>query len=191
MPSFHAPPKRLIAVAMPVVIGLALTACSSSSSSSPNTHTSAPPSTSSTPPSSSPSTSSPSTTSSAEPTSGAAAIAAIKANWITFFTASTPNARRIQLLEDGQLFAAAIKALGASPFAATSSASVSNVSLTSASQAAVKYDILVSGAPILKNQAGTAVYQDGLWKVGFKSFCALLILENAGKTAGLPSVCQG
>lgn len=183
MRSFHAPQKRLVAVAMPVVIGLTLTACSSNSSS-PNNHTSAPPSTSSAP-------SSPSTTPAAEPTSGAAAIAAIKTNWVAFFTASTPSARRIQLLQDGQLFAAAIKALASSPFASTSSASVSKVSLTNASQAAVTYDVLVSGAPILKNQPGVAVYQDGLWKVGFKSFCALLILENAGKTSGLPSVCKG
>ena len=166
--------------ALPVLIGLALTACSSSGS--PATHnTSAPPST---PPSIAPSAA-------AEPTSGAGAIAAIKANWVTFLTASTPSARRIQLLQDGQLFATAIKALAASPFAATSSASGSKVSLTSASQAAVTYDVLVSGAPILKNRAGVAVYQNGLWKVGYQSFCGLLILENAGKTTGLPSVCKG
>jgi hypothetical protein len=179
MPSFHAPQRRLIAVALPIIIGLTLTACSNNSSPS-NTHTSPSPSTSSSVPS----------TPTAEPTSGAAAIAAIKTNWIAFFTASTPSARRIQLLQDGQLFAAAIRALASSPFAATSSASVSKISLTSASQAAVTYDVLVSGTPILKNQPGVAVYESGLWKVGYKSFCALLILENAGKTSGLPSVCK-
>jgi hypothetical protein len=186
MPSLQSPKPRPIVAVLPVLIGLALTACSNSSS--PTTHnTSAPPSAS---PSMSPSVS-PSATSAAEPTSGAGAIAAIKANWVAFFTASTPSARRTQLLEDGQVFTAAIKSLAASPFAATSSASVSKVSLTSASQAAVTYDILVSGAPILKNQPGVAVYQDGLWKVGYKSFCGLLILENAGKTTGLPSLCKG
>ncbi len=51
----------------------------------------------------------------------------------------------------------------------------------------MKYDILVGGTPALKNQTGTAVYQNGTWKVGVASFCGLLTLENAGKTAGLPA----
>lgn len=176
---------RLIVAALPVVIGLALAACSSNSSSS--TPTQPPPSTSATTP---PASSSAPPTSAGEPTSGAGAIAAIKANWAAFFNAKTPNARRAQLLEDGQQFAAALQAQSTSPFASTASATVTKVSLTSASQANVTYTILVGGAPVLKNQAGVAVYQDGLWKVGAKSFCGLLTLENAGKTTGLPAVCK-
>jgi len=34
------------------------------------------------------------------------------------------------------------------------------------------------------------VYQDGSWKVGESSFCGLLILENGGKTTGLPAACS-
>jgi hypothetical protein len=41
----------------------------------------------------------------------------------------------------------------------------------------------------LTNQSGTAVYEDGTWKVGVSSFCGLLTIENSGKTAGLPAPC--
>ena len=180
MSSLRTPQSRLIAAALPVLISLALAACSSNSSSSSTTSNSAPPS------SSAPSTSAPPTTGN-EPTSGAGAISAIKANWATFFNAKTPNSRREQLLQDGQKFAAVLQAQSTSPFASTAAASVTHVSLTSASQAKVTYTILVSGAPVLKNQPGVAVYQNGIWKVGTASFCGLLTLENAGKP---PTVCK-
>ncbi len=170
--------------ALPVLIGLALTACSSSSSPS-TTKTTTPPSTSTGTPSSSASPSS-----GAEPTSGAGAVSAIDTNWATFFNASTPNSRRVQLLQDGQEFAAVLKEQSTSPLASAASAKVSHVSLTGTSQAAVTYNILVSGSVVLKNQAGLAVYQNGVWKVGVKSFCGLLTLENAGKTSGLPAACK-
>ena len=64
------------------------------------------------------------------------------------------------------------------------------VTNVTASQATVKYDILLGGTPALKNQTGTAVNQNGTWKVGVASFCGLLTLENAGKTAGLPAPCK-
>ena len=40
----------------------------------------------------------------------------------------------------------------------------------------------------LANQTGTAVYENGIWKVGDISFCQLLKLENNGTA---PSVCNG
>jgi hypothetical protein len=182
MPSTHPRQPRLIAAALPIMIGLALAACSSSPSSSTTSPASSP-----TPLATS--SSAPPTTGN-EPTSGAGAIAAIKANWAAFFNAKTPNSRRVQLLQDGQMFTAVLKAQSANPLASQASATVSKVSLTSASQANVTYTILAAGAPVLSNQKGVAVYQNGVWKVGFASFCGLLILQNAGKTTGLPSVCK-
>ena len=49
------------------------------------------------------------------------------------------------------------------------------------------YDIFIGGKPALSNQTGTAVYQDGTWKVGDGSFCQLLALENGGKA---PPACS-
>jgi hypothetical protein len=60
------------------------------------------------------------------------------------------------------------------------------VTVESSTQAKVLYSILVSGTPELKNQPGVAVFQNGIWKVGDQSFCALLTLENSGKA---PSAC--
>jgi hypothetical protein len=53
----------------------------------------------------------------------------------------------------------------------------------------VKYKILVGGTPQL-SQTGTAVLENGTWKVGLASFCGLLIIENSGKTSGLPAACK-
>ncbi|HEY2552767.1 MAG TPA: hypothetical protein VGI64_19535 [Streptosporangiaceae bacterium] len=146
---------------------------------------------STTPPS--PSPSAPATSAAPSPsgtTSGKSAAAEITANWVAFFSPKTPVAKRVSLLENGQQFASVIKSQAGSPLASSSSAKVTKVSVTSATQAKVTYSILVGGTPALANQAGVAVLQGGTWKVGDASFCGLLILENNGKTSGLPPACQ-
>jgi len=164
--------------------GLAVTAaaCSSSPSTS-GSSTSAP---ASTPAASS---SAPATSSSAA-TGGTAATNAITTNWEAFFNAKTPVPQRVGLLEDGSQFQSVIQAQAGSGLAALATAKVTHVTVNSPTMATVTYDILVSGTPELKNQTGTAVLQDGTWKVGVTSFCGLLTLENAGKTAGLPAACK-
>lgn len=128
---------------------------------------------------------------SSSPTSGTAAEQAIAANWAAFFDPATPADKRVSLLQDGQAFAPVIKAQEGTGLASQASASVSKVSVTKpASQAAVDYSILIAGKPALANQSGTAVYQDGTWKVGVSSFCGLLALENGGSTASLPAACK-
>jgi hypothetical protein len=54
----------------------------------------------------------------------------------------------------------------------------------------VTYDILLNGTPALSNQKGTAVLENGTWKVGVSSFCGLLSLENGGNTSKLPAACS-
>jgi hypothetical protein len=142
--------------------------------------------------SSGPSTPSPNPSSATSSTSssgsgGNAAIAAIKADWEAFFAASTPVSRRVQLLQNGQLFQALIAAQAKSPLAASASAKVTKVSNVTSTQATVTYSILAGGQTALPNQTGVAVYQNGTWKVGDASFCGLLRLE---KTSGLPAACN-
>lgn len=127
-------------------------------------------------------------TSSSATNSGAAT--AIAANWEAFFSAKTPDSKRVSLLQDGPQFATVIKSQSGSGLAAMATAKVTNVTVNSPTQATVKYDILVGGTPELKNQTGTAVLENGTWKVGLASFCGLLTIENAGKTAGLPAACK-
>jgi hypothetical protein len=130
----------------------------------------------------------PSVTHSASTTapSGAAAVSTITTNWEKFFSAKTPVSERASLLEDGSQFPTA--ALQPTGLAAEASAKVLKVTNVTASTATVTYDVLLGTTPALTNQIGTAVYQNGTWKVGVSSFCSLLKLETSGKN--LPSVCM-
>jgi len=140
-------------------------------------------------PSTTPPTSAAPSTSSAS--SGVAAdVSAITANWTAFFNAKTPTSQRVNLLQNGQTFASVLQAQAGSSLASQASAKVTKVTVITTAQAAVTYDILVAGQPVLSNQSGTAVYQDGTWKVGDASFCGLLTLENSGSTSSLPAACK-
>jgi hypothetical protein len=119
--------------------------------------------------------------------SGSAADAAITSDWVAFFASSTPLAKRVSLLQNGQQFQTLIAAQAKSGLASSASAKVTKVSNVTSTQATVTYSILLGGQSALPHQTGVAVYQGGTWKVGDKSFCALLVLENGKK--GLPAAC--
>jgi hypothetical protein len=146
--------------------------------------------------SSSPSTSTP-TSPAAKPSSTSSSSSSVSAdektiaaNWTAFFSPKTPVAQRVSLLQDGSQFTSVIKAQAGGGLASEASAQVTKVTVISTAQAAVTYNILLDGTPALKNQSGTAVYQDGTWKVGVASFCGLLSLENSGNTSSLPAACK-
>jgi len=134
-----------------------------------------------------------SATTAAEPTSGPAAVAAITANWQTVFNGKAPIPSRLALVQDGQQVAAFVQAQAKTSFgaaAAGSTATISSVTITSPSQATVHYEVLLLGTPLLKNQVGTAVYEDGVWKVAIASFCGLAYLEYPKGSSKLPAVCR-
>jgi hypothetical protein len=122
--------------------------------------------------------------------SSAAATAAITANWEAFFNSSTPNSTRLGLLQNGSQFSSAVAAFAASPLASAVSSKVDQVTLTSASTAAVKYDITAGGSPVVSGQTGTAVLQDGVWKVGDDVFCGLLKEGAALLNITVPAACN-
>jgi glucose/arabinose dehydrogenase len=179
------PLARRITLAPMLVVALALTvaACSSSGSSS-SAATS--PSAASAPAA----PASPVPASSSAPSTGgnSAAVAQITANWEKFFSSSTPVAEKVTLLQNGSTFEAAIKAFANFPLASSLGAKVTNVTLNSATSATVTYSITTSsGSTLLPNQKGTAVYQDGVWKVGDASLCGLFKLIPGGT---IPSACN-
>jgi hypothetical protein len=177
MRCLHWPELRPVWAVMAATGCLILAACGGSSSSSAK-------------PTSPASTASAST---AEPTSGPAAVAAITANWKTVFNGKAPIPRRLALVQDGSQVAAFVQAQAKTSFgqAATgSTATVSAVTITSPSQATVHYQVLLLGTPLLKNQVGTAIYQDGIWKVAIASFCGLTYLEYPKGSSKLPAVCR-
>jgi hypothetical protein len=180
--------RRMMVTLAACAIGAiaALTACGSTSSSSSSSaaapSTSAAATAASSVPASAPATSAPATS----PPAAAGQTAAqktIAANWTAFFNPKEPVAKRIALLEDGQTFAAAVKAQAGSAQTAASSAKVESVTVTSATQAKVTYDILLNGTPVLKNQSGAAVLQGGTWRVADASFCGLLALQGTKPAA--------
>jgi hypothetical protein len=115
---------------------------------------------------------------------------AVAADWVAFFSAKTPDARRVRLLQGGSTFAAVIKAQSSSSLAKEATAEVNKVTMVSPTQADVTYSILLSGKTALSGQKGVAVYKDGTWQVGVASFCGLLATENGGSTSGLPAACK-
>lgn len=127
--------------------------------------------------------SSASTTTAASSGSSSQAEAQIKQNWTAFFDAKTPADQKVKLLQNGQQFAPFIQQMAKSPLAQQVSAQVTNVSVNGQT-ATVTYSILLGNQPALTNQTGQAVLEDGTWKVGDGSFCALLALQG-----GAPSIC--
>jgi hypothetical protein len=195
MRTHHTSRRVLLVPVLGLAFAAAITACSSSSSSSTSSATattSAPASStaataSATPTASATASATASPTASTEPATGAGATAAIKANWAAFFNGSTPIATRISLLQNGSQYSAIMTKVLGTPQAATAGATVQTVTITSATGANVGYTITLSGTPVLGGQKGTAVYQDGVWKVSVTSFCDLAALENSGKAvAGCP-----
>ena len=173
---------RRITLAPTLALTLALTvaACSSSSTSASSS-----PSSSSAPAASSPASSTPPNSPSTG--SSSAAVAQITANWEKFFSSSTPAAEKASLLQNGSKFAAAVAAFAKLPLANGIGAKVTAVTVNSATSATVTYDITAGGTSLLSNQTGTAVYEDGIWKVGDASLCGLFKLIPGGT---VPSACS-
>jgi hypothetical protein len=176
----HSARRIFMAPTLGLALVAAVAACSSSGSS-----------TTSTPPPTSPSTTTPASNSSSPSTgSGGSAVSKIKANWEEFFSSSTPNSKRIELLQDGSTFASAVNAFSASPLAAAVSSKVDSVSVTSSTQATVKYDLTAGGTSVESGATGTAVLQNGVWKVGDDVFCGLLKEGASLLNIKVPSACN-
>jgi len=157
-----------------------MAACSSSGSSAAGSGSSAAP----------PSSSAPGSAAASSPGTGSTAEAAaqIKANWEKFFDASTPVTEKVKLLQNGAALESAIKAFANFPLASGIGAKVTNVTMSSATKAAVTYNLISSdGSALLSNQKGVSVYQDGTWKVGDESLCGLFRLIPGGT---VPSACN-
>jgi len=165
----------ILAPALAVALALAVAACSSSSSSP----------SSSAPASSAPASSAPASSAPASSLNTAAAVAEITANWEKFFNASTPTSERVALLQNGNAFAGAIGSL--SHLVSGLGAKVTGVTVTSPTTATVTYNLTAGGSTLLSGQTGTAVYEDGVWKVADASLCGLIKLVPGGT---VPAACS-
>lgn len=170
--------RIILAPALALALALAVAACSSSSSSSSSSASS-----SSAPASSAPASSAPASSASGS----SAAVAEITANWEKFFNFGTPTSERVALLQNGSAFSSAISALSKIPLASGIGAKVTSVTVNSATSATVNYNLVSGSSTLLSGQTGTAVYEDGTWKVGDASLCGLFKLVPGGT---VPAACN-
>jgi hypothetical protein len=168
--------RAILAPALVLALAAAVAACSSSSSSS---------SSSSAPAASTPATSAAASTSAPAATNTSGAVAQITANWEKFFASSTPTSQRVSLLQNGNLFSGAIS--GLTTLVSGLGAKVTGVTLNSPTSATVTYNLTAGGSSLLSGQTGTAVYENGVWKVGDASLCGLLKLVPGGSE---PAACS-
>jgi hypothetical protein len=180
---FHHMARRIfLAPALGLALATAIAACSSSPGSG----------SSSTPPATSSSTSAPASNTATATSSGgsSSAVAEITTNWEAFFSSSTPNSKRIELLENGSTFSSAVNAFSGSPLASAVTSKVDSVKVTSSTTATVKYDLSAAGTTVASGATGTAVLQDGTWKVGDDVFCGLLKQGASLLNIKVPSACN-
>jgi hypothetical protein len=173
--------RIILAPVLGLALALAVAACSSSSSSSSSSAVQSSAPVSSAPVSSAPASSAPAAS------GNAAAAAQITANWEKFFNSSTPLSQRVALLQNGPSFSSAIDSFSKLPLANGIGAKVTGVTVTTATAATVHYSIVSGSTTLLGGQTGTAVYQDGTWKVGDASLCNLFKLIPGGS---VPAACS-
>ena len=116
--------------------------------------------------------------------STAAAQAQIKSAYQKFFSGQTSVADRVAALQNGSQFKSVVQSFASNPLAKNVNVMVSSVKLQGANDAKVVYTVKLGGAGLPK-QTGTAVLQNGTWKVGYASLCNLVALQGS-----TPSACK-
>ena len=110
--------------------------------------------------------------------------AQIKSAYEKFFSGQTSLADREAVLQDGAKFKSVIQAFASNPLAKNVSVTVASVKPQGSNGAKVVYIVKLGGVGLPK-QVGTAVLQNGTWKVGDVSLCKLVSLQGS-----TPSVCK-
>ncbi|MFE9997964.1 hypothetical protein [Streptomyces avermitilis] len=150
-----------------LLLGPALAACSDESGGENTT----PP----TPSVEKPTGAQPSPTAPADP---ATAKKEIKKNWEKFFDPAVPTKDKQAVLENGDRMTAVLRSFNGDKRGGQVAAHVEKVAFTSPTEADVTYSLTLKGQTALPGAAGTAVEQDGTWKVSVNTLCALVQLSG-------------
>ncbi|MET9394971.1 hypothetical protein ABZY20_31940 [Streptomyces sp. NPDC006624] len=118
------------------------------------------------------------------PADRAAAEQEIKENWQKFFDPATSTQDKQALLENGDQMGPVLEAFSGDARGGQVQAQVTKVQFTSATEADVTYTLTLKGATALPDASGTAVEQDGTWKVSVKTLCALV--QMSGDASQVP-----
>ncbi|AWE49474.1 MULTISPECIES: hypothetical protein [Streptomyces] len=114
------------------------------------------------------------------PADAQAAVTEIKDNWQKFFDPKTSLEDKQAVLENGDRMAPVLRAFSGDERGGQVQAKVSKVEFTSPTEANVTYDLTLKGTTALPDASGTAVEQDGTWKVSTKTLCALVQMSGNG-----------
>jgi hypothetical protein len=120
------------------------------------------------------------------PADTAAAEQEIKQNWQKFFDPATSTQDKQSVLENGDRMAPVLAAFSGDERGGQVQAKVTAVEFTSPTEANVTYDLTLKGATALPGASGTAVEQDGAWKVSAKTLCALVSMSGNASASALP-----
>lgn len=120
------------------------------------------------------------------PANRSAAEQEIRQNWEKFFSPETSLNEKKALLENGETMGPVLDAFSGDERVGQVQAQVNDVTFTSATRADVAFSLTLQGTTALPDAAGTAVEQDGTWKVSVKSLCALVQLSGDGSTPNVP-----
>lgn len=104
---------------------------------------------------------------------------AIKNAYVKLFAISTPLDTSVSLLQDGEAFRSTLVTQGKTTYAKQASVTVSKVTVTSANRATVVFSVLLNNSPVLPNQTGYAIRENGTWKVAGTTFCGLLTAQGS------------
>jgi ABC-type glycerol-3-phosphate transport system substrate-binding protein len=114
----------------------------------------------------------------------AAARAQIKSAYVKFFSGKTPVSDRVAVLQNGSKFKGLVTSFANNPLAKNVNVTVSSVTIEGGDNAKVVYTVKLGDAGLPK-QTGTAVRENGTWKVGYASLCKLVALQGS-----TPSACK-
>lgn len=120
------------------------------------------------------------------PADAAAAQREIKANWEKFFDPKTSAKDKQAVLENGDEMGPVLQAFSGDQRGGQVQAKVTEIKFTKPTAADVKYTLLLNGATALPDASGTAVEQDGTWKVSVNTLCALVQLSGNATASALP-----
>lgn len=100
-----------------------------------------------------------------------------------FFDPAVSLKDKQAVLENGDKLGLLLQAFSGDQRGGQVEAKVADVEFTSPTAASVNYALILEGATALPDASGTAVEQDGTWKVSLNTLCALVGLSGNASAA--------
>lgn len=120
------------------------------------------------------------------PSDPAEAEQQIRRNWTRFFDPSVSLEDKAAVLENGDRMGPVLRGFNGDRRGRQVQAVVQKVQFTSPADADVTYSLTLKGATALPKASGTAVEQNGTWKVSDKTLCALVQLSGNASASAAP-----